>query len=146
MTKNDAIVEIYTDGACLGNPGPGGWAAILLYKNSYREISGKETDSTNNRMELCAVIGALKILKKPVKIALYSDSKYVMEGITKWIFNWKNNGWKGSGKRQIKNIDLWQELDFEAAKHDIKWLWIKGHNGNHYNEIVDKLARSAATS
>ena len=140
------IIEIYTDGACLGNPGRGGWGAVLIYKEHRKEISGKNPQTTNNRMEICAVIEALKTLKKPSEIVIYTDSKYVMEGITKWIFNWKKNGWKGADKKPIKNIDLWQELDLETAKHQIKWVWVKGHSGNHFNEIADTLAREAAQS
>ncbi len=137
-------IEIYTDGACLGNPGRGGWGAILLYKEHRKEISGGEKLSTNNRMEMRAVIESLKTLKKLSEVTLYTDSKYVMDGITKWIFNWKKNGWKGSDKKPVKNVDLWQELDAEVAKHQIKWVWVKGHSGNKFNEIADVLARTAA--
>ncbi len=137
-------IEIYTDGACLGNPGRGGWGAILLYKEHRKEISGGEKLSTNNRMEMRAVIESLKTLKKLSQVTLYTDSKYVMDGITKWIFNWKKNGWKGSDKKPVKNVDLWQELDAEVAKHQIKWIWVKGHSGNKFNEIADILARNAA--
>lgn len=140
---SDEIV-IYTDGACLGNPGRGGWGAVLLYKEHYKEISGNEKLSTNNRMELKAVIEGLRSLKKLSQVTIYTDSKYVMDGITKWIFNWKKNGWKSADKKPVKNVDLWQELDQEVAKHQIKWVWVKGHSGNKYNEIVDVLARSAA--
>ena len=137
-------IEIYTDGACLGNPGRGGWGAILLYKEHRKEISGGEKLSTNNRMEMRAVIESLKTLKKLSEVTLYTDSKYVMDGITKWIFNWKKNGWKGSDKKPVKNVDLWQELDAQVAKHQIKWVWVKGHSGNKFNEIADVLARNAA--
>ena len=137
-------IEIYTDGACLGNPGRGGWGAILLYKEHRKEISGGEKLSTNNRMEMRAVIESLKTLKKLSEVTLYTDSKYGMDGITKWIFNWKKNGWKGSDKKPVKNVDLWQELDAEVAKHQIKWVWVKGHSGNKFNEIADVLARTAA--
>ncbi len=137
-------IEIYTDGACLGNPGRGGWGAVLLYKEHYKEISGSEAHSTNNRMELKAVIEGLKTLKKLSEATVYTDSKYVMDGSTKWMFNWKKNGWKGSDKKPVKNIDLWQELDAELTKHKIKWVWVKGHSGNKYNEVVDTLARNAA--
>lgn len=137
-------IEIYTDGACLGNPGRGGWGAILLYKEHRKEISGNEMDSTNNRMEMRAVIESLKSLKKPSEITLFTDSKYVMDGITKWIFSWKKNGWKSADKKPVKNIDLWQELDAQVARHEITWTWVKGHSGNHFNEIADELARSAA--
>lgn len=137
-------IEIYTDGACLGNPGRGGWGAVLLYKEHRKEISGNEMDSTNNRMEMRAVIESLKSLKKPSEITLFTDSKYVMDGITKWIFSWKKNGWKSADKKPVKNIDLWQELDAQVARHEITWTWVKGHSGNHFNEIADELARSAA--
>lgn len=145
MTDNSKI-EIYTDGACLGNPGRGGWGAVLLYKEHYKEISGNEAETTNNRMELRAIIEALKMLKKPSAATIYTDSKYAMEGITKWIFNWKKNGWRSSDKKPVKNVDLWQELDSEVQKHQLSWTWVKGHSGNKYNEIVDELARKAAES
>lgn len=141
---SEAIVEIYTDGACLGNPGRGGWGAILLYKGHEKKISGNERETTNNRMELKAVIEALKALKKSSKVIVYTDSKYVQSGISEWIINWKKNGWKNAGRKPIKNVDLWQELDSESAKHQIKWKWVKGHDGNHYNEVADELARKAA--
>jgi len=137
-------IEIYTDGACSGNPGPGGWGAVLLYKEHRKEISGGAKETTNNRMEMQAVIEALKTLKKEsAKIIVYTDSKYVLTGISEWIFGWKKNGWKNAAKKPIKNIDLWQELDAETAKHEIKWVWVKGHNGNKYNEIADRLACDA---
>ena len=139
-------IEIYTDGACLGNPGRGGWGAVLLYKEHRKEISGKERESTNNRMEMRAVIEALKTLKKSSEVTIYTDSKYVLDGITKWIFGWKKNGWRTADKKPIKNIDFWQELDAEVAKHQIKWVWVKGNAGNHFNEIADELARKAAES
>ncbi len=138
------MIEIYTDGACLGNPGRGGWGAVLIYKEHQKEISGSESQTTNNQMELRAAIEALKTLKKPCEINLYTDSKYVMDGITKWILNWKKNGWKSADKKPIKNIELWQELDFESSKHLIKWIWVKGHAGNMFNELADELARKAA--
>jgi len=140
----ESLVEIYTDGACLGNPGRGGWGAILLYKGHEKKISGHERETTNNRMELKAVIEALKALKKSADAIVYTDSKYVQSGISEWIINWKKNGWKNAGRKPIKNVDLWQELDLEAAKHRIKWKWVRGHDGNHYNEIADVLAREAA--
>lgn len=137
-------IEIYTDGACSGNPGPGGWGAVLLYKEHSKEISGGEKDTTNNRMELKAVIEALRAVKKSAAdIVVYTDSKYVQHGISEWIHSWKKNGWKNAGKKPIKNADLWKELDEEAAKHNIKWMWVRGHNGNKYNEIADKLACGA---
>ncbi len=136
-------VEIYTDGACSGNPGPGGWGAVLLYKEHIKKISGHENETTNNRMEIRAVIEALKALKKPAQVVVYTDSKYVQSGINEWIHSWKMKGWKGANKKPIKNVDLWKELDEEAAKHQIEWLWVKGHSGNQYNEIADQLATAA---
>jgi len=135
-------IEIYTDGACSGNPGPGGWGAILLYKDHEKKISGHKKETTNNQMEITAVIEALKCLKKPSQLKLYTDSKYVMDGITKWIFNWKKNNWRTANKKPVKNYELWQELDQESNKHEIEWIWVKGHSGDTYNEIVDELARS----
>lgn len=137
------LVEIYTDGACSGNPGRGGYGAVLLYKEHRKEISGFEADTTNNRMELRAAIEALRTLKKSSEVKIYTDSKYVMEGITKWIFGWKKNGWKSANKKPIKNIDLWQDLDAEVAKHRTTWIWVRGHDGNYFNEVADRLARDA---
>ena len=137
-------IEIYTDGACLGNPGRGGWGAILIYKEHQKKISGGEKDTTNNRMELQAVIEALKLLKKPSDINLYTDSKYVIDGITTWIKGWKKNGWRTANRKAVKNSDLWQLLEAETLKHPINWIWVKGHSGNHFNEIVDVLARESA--
>jgi ribonuclease HI len=134
-------VIIYTDGSCLGNPGDGGYAAILLYKGNRKDVKGKEKNTTNNRMELMAVIKALKSLKKKCSISLYTDSNYVKNGITEWIFNWKKNGWKTAGKQEVKNKELWLELDALVQQHIIKWHWVKGHSGDKYNEEVDKLAR-----
>jgi len=136
-------VEIYTDGACSGNPGVGGWAAVLQYKDVQKEISGGALETTNNRMELTAVIEALKALKTHCNITLYTDSKYVMSGITEWLVNWKKNNWKTANKKNaVKNIDLWQTLDALCAKHEIRWVWVKGHAGNPLNERVDTLARA----
>lgn len=139
-------IEIYTDGACLGNPGRGGWGAILIYKENQKKIKGGEKETTNNRMELRAVIEALRVLKKSAKINLYTDSTYVKDGITKWIHGWKKNGWRTANRKPVKNSDLWQELETETIKHKIEWIWVKGHSGNHYNEIVDVLAREGAES
>lgn len=139
-------IEIYTDGACLGNPGRGGWGAILIYKEHQKKIFGGEKETTNNRMELRAVIEALCILKKSSKINLYTDSTYVKDGITKWIHGWKKNGWRTANRKPVKNSDLWQLLETETVKHQIEWIWVKGHSGNHYNEIVDVLARQGAES
>ncbi len=148
MSKNSTLqsnkIEIYSDGACSGNPGAGGWGAVLLYKQHQKEIYGHEKDTTNNRMELRAVIEALKTIKKSdCEIIVYTDSKYVQTGISEWIHNWKKNGWKNASKKPIKNVDLWQDLDQQASKHNIKWMWVKGHNGNKYNEIADQLACNA---
>ena len=137
-------VEIFTDGACSGNPGPGGWGALLRCKDVEKELSGAKKDTTNNQMELTAVIEALRALKASCNITLYTDSKYVMEGVTKWIFNWKKNGWKTSNKKTpVKNVELWQALDTEVQKHEIRWVWVKGHAGHAENERVDELARNA---
>ena len=135
------ILEIYTDGACKGNPGPGGWGAILLWNDHQKKISGFVADTTNNRMELQAAIEALKSVKKPIKIKLHTDSNYVRSGITEWIKKWQKNGWN---RGKIKNIDLWQELHDLATQFDIEWIWVKGHSGHKYNDIVDKLASDAA--
>ncbi len=138
-------IEIFTDGACSGNPGAGGWGAILRYGDVEKELSGGESDTTNNRMELTAVIEALKALKRPCNITLYTDSRYVMDGVNQWLPNWKVNGWRTSNKKSpVKNIDLWQALESHLEKHQIKWVWVKGHNGHPENERVDKLARDQA--
>lgn len=137
-------ITIYTDGACLGNPGKGGWGAVLLYKEHCKKISGSAKETTNNRMEMQAVIEALRALKKSSQVVVYTDSKYVQNGISEWINSWKKNGWKNAAKKPIKNVDLWQELDLEAAKHHVEWKWVKGHNGDKYNEMADELACAAA--
>jgi len=139
-------IQIYTDGACSGNPGPGGWGAVLIYKEHSKKISGFEKETTNNRMELKAVIESLKALKKSSEVIIYTDSKYVQNGINEWIHSWKINGWKNSAKKPVKNIDLWQELDEQVAKHNLQWVWVKGHSGNKFNEMADELARQAITS
>ncbi len=139
-------VQIYTDGACLGNPGKGGWGAILIYKEHQKKIFGGEPETTNNRMEMKAVIESLRALKKSSEIILYTDSTYVKDGITKWIHGWKKNGWRNANRKPVKNSELWQELDIETKKHRIEWIWVKGHSGNYYNEIVDELARNGANS
>ncbi len=137
-------IEIFTDGACSGNPGAGGWGAILRCRDTEKELSGAAPETTNNRMELTAVIEALSALKKECNITLYTDSRYVMDGITKWLPNWKNNNWKTANKKsEVKNIDLWQKLDSLIKGHEIRWVWVKGHNGHPENERVDKLAREA---
>ena len=138
-----ARVEIFTDGACSGNPGVGGWGAILRYKDIEKELSGGEENTTNNRMELMAVIMALSALKTNCNISLYTDSKYVMNGVTEWLANWKRNNWRTANKKQeVKNVDLWQRLDELTQQHEIRWLWVKGHNGHPENERCDALARS----
>lgn len=137
-------VEIFTDGACSGNPGVGGWGAILRCRNVEKELSGGERETTNNRMEMTAVISALQALKCPCNITLYTDSRYVLDGVTKWLPNWKKNNWKTANKKsEVKNMDLWQILDALLPQHEIRWVWVKGHNGHPENERVDELARLA---
>ena len=134
-------VEIFTDGACSGNPGPGGWGAILRMAGKERELSGGEPATTNNRMELMAVIAGLEALQRPCKVRLTTDSKYVLDGATKWIKGWKRNGWKTADKKPVKNVDLWQRLDVAMKEHDVRWHWVKGHAGHPENERADQLAR-----
>lgn len=133
-------VEIYTDGACRGNPGPGGWGALLLAGKHRKTLHGGEPETTNNRMELMAAIEALNALKGPRKVVLHTDSKYVMHGITEWMDNWKKRGWKTSNKKPVKNQDLWMLLDEAITRHEIQWKWVKGHDGNAGNEEADELA------
>ena len=139
MTAKSAI-DIYTDGACKGNPGPGGWGAYLISGAHEKEIFGGEAETTNNRMELTAVIEALRMLKNPSKIRLFIDSQYVKNGINLWISNWKRTGWKTSNKKPVKNVDLWMVLDELVPRHEIEWIWVKGHAGNLGNERADDLA------
>ena len=142
-----AIIEVFTDGACSGNPGPGGWGVILRYRGTEKELSGGAPETTNNRMELTAVIEALKALKRECDVVLHTDSRYVMDGVQQWLPNWKQNGWRTSNKKSpVKNVDLWQELDSLLQKHNIRWIWVKGHNGHEETERVDKLARDFAKS
>jgi len=136
-------IKIYTDGACSGNPGKGGWGALIQENDNEKKLSGSELNTTNNRMELTAVIKALEHYDEAKEIEVFTDSKYVMQGITEWIKNWKNNHWKTSQKKDVKNKDLWVLLDTVSAKHDIKWSWVKGHAGDYGNEIADKLATQA---
>ena len=136
-------VIIYTYGACSGNPGKGGWGAILIYAKEKKYMSGSKQLTTNNQMELIATIEALKAISKPSNIALYTDSQYVKNGITSWIFNWKKNGWKTANKKPVANKDLWIELEKYVDFHSVNWFWVKGHSGDHYNEIADKLAVKA---
>ncbi|MFD1217880.1 ribonuclease HI [Microbulbifer celer] len=133
-------VTIYTDGACRGNPGPGGWGALLMSGDAQKELSGGEALTTNNRMELMAAIQALTALKQRCKVDLHTDSQYVRQGITAWIHNWKKNGWKTASKKPVKNADLWQALDAAIAEHDVQWHWVKGHAGDPGNERADALA------
>ena len=137
-------VEVFTDGACKGNPGPGGWGAILRMGHHERELSGSEAQTTNNRMELSAVIRALQALKEPCHVHLHTDSRYVIDGITKWIFGWQKNGWKTAAKKPVLNAELWQELLLATKRHRIEWIWVKGHDGHPENERADKLASDAA--
>ncbi|WP_340314281.1 ribonuclease HI [Rhizorhabdus argentea] len=138
------LVEIATDGACKGNPGPGGWGALMRFGGTEKELSGSENPSTNNRMELMAAIRALEALKKPCRVKLSTDSRYVMDGLTKWIHGWRKNGWKTADRKPVKNAELWQRLLDAAAPHKIEWLWVKGHAGHPDNERADKLASDAA--
>ena len=136
-------VEIFTDGACSGNPGPGGWGAVLRYGATEKELSGGETATTNNRMEMMAAIMALEALKRPTAVDLYTDSTYLRDGVMKWIHGWKRNGWKTAAKKPVKNVDLWQRLEEARAPHDVTWHWVKGHAGHPENERADALARGA---
>lgn len=140
----DQIVEIFTDGSCLGNPGRGGWAALLRYRGVEKELSGGESHTTNNRMELMGAIAALEALKRPSRVRLATDSAYVKNGITQWLPRWKANGWRTADKKPVKNQDLWERLDAALASHRIEWEWVKGHAGHAENERVDELARMMA--
>lgn len=137
-------VEIFTDGSCKGNPGPGGWAAILRMGKHEKEISGHDPDTTNNRMEMTAVIRALNALIEPCEVEIHTDSKYVLDGMTKWIDGWQKRGWKNASKQPVRNKDLWHELIEAASRHQIGWTWVKGHNGHSENERADRLASAAA--
>jgi ribonuclease HI len=139
--KNAAkAVQVYTDGACKGNPGPGGWGALLTCNGEEREMFGGEASTTNNRMEMMAVIEALRALKRPARVVLHTDSTYVMKGMTEWIRGWKARGWRTASKEPVKNVDLWKLLDEEVARHEIEWKWVKGHSGHEGNERADALA------
>jgi ribonuclease HI len=139
-SSNSNAVEIFTDGACKGNPGVGGWGALLRAKGKEREIFGGEAHTTNNRMELMGAISALEVLKRPCQVRLHTDSKYVLQGMTEWLEAWKNRGWKTADKKPVKNEDLWRRLDALVAQHDIEWVWVKGHAGHVENERADALA------
>jgi len=138
--EESGLVEIYTDGACKGNPGPGGWGAVLRFGAHEKRLCGGERETTNNRMELTAVIEALAALKRPVAVRITTDSQYVKNGITSWIHGWKRNGWKTADKKPVKNVDLWQRLDQQVAQHRVSWAWVKGHSGHPENELADQLA------
>lgn len=138
---NDDTVDIFTDGACSGNPGPGGWAAILRWRGTEKELSGFAADTTNNRMEMMAAIQGLEALRRGVRARLYTDSTYLSDGITQWIERWKRNGWRTAAKKPVKNEDLWRRLDAALQGHDVEWHWVKGHSGHAENERADELAR-----
>ncbi len=146
MTDKTSRVEIFTDGACSGNPGPGGWGAVLRYNSAEKELNGGEKATTNNRMEMMAAIVALETLKRPSSVDLHTDSTYLRDGITKWIHGWKRNGWKTAAKKPVKNVDLWQRLEQALERHDVSWHWVKGHAGHPENERADALARAAVDS
>ncbi|MEQ9449441.1 MAG: ribonuclease HI [Rhodospirillaceae bacterium] len=144
MSSGNEVVELFTDGACLGNPGPGGWAVLLRYGDAEREVSGGEPETTNNRMELMAVIEGLRCLTRPSRVSVTTDSQYVQKGITEWIKGWKARGWKTSNKKPVKNADLWQALDEARTGHEVTWHWVRGHAGHEENERVDAMARGEA--
>lgn len=135
------VVELFTDGACSGNPGPGGWGCILRWRGTEKELCGGEADTTNNRMEMMAVVAGLEALKRPVAVAVYTDSRYVHDGMTKYIFGWLRNGWKTADKKPVKNVDLWERLRAASKEHEVTWHWVKGHAGHEENERADALAR-----
>jgi len=137
-------IQIYTDGACKGNPGPGGWGALLVAGSNEKELCGGEANTTNNRMELMAVIQALSALKRPCQVIIHTDSQYVLKGITEWLAGWKAKGWKTASRAPVKNVDLWQALDAATVQHKIEWRWVKGHSGHHGNERADQLANRGA--
>lgn len=140
---SDDVVDIFTDGACSGNPGPGGWGAILRWRGQERELSGAEEKTTNNRMELFAAIAGLEALKRPSRVRIHTDSNYLKDGITKWIHAWKTKGWKTADRKPVKNVDLWQRLEQAGARHELSWHWVRGHSGHAENERADELARLA---
>ncbi len=141
-----AVVEMFTDGACSGNPGPGGWGAILRFGEREKELSGGERATTNNRMELMAAIAGFEALKRPVQVVVTTDSQYVKQGVTQWMANWKSRGWRTADKKPVKNQDLWQRLDAALAPHTVRWHWVRGHAGHPENERADALARAAIAS
>lgn len=141
MTASDEMIEIFTDGACSGNPGPGGWGVLMRWRDHEKELFGGEAQTTNNRMELMAAIQGIEAVTRPARLRLVTDSTYVKDGITKWIHGWKRNGWKTAAKKPVKNEDLWRRLDAALATHDVDWQWVKGHTGHAENERADELAR-----
>lgn len=141
MASMSDQVEIFTDGACSGNPGPGGWGALIVWKGRIKEMCGGEAQTTNNRMELLAAIESLEALKRPLAVKLHTDSVYLRDGITRWIENWRGNGWRTAAKKPVKNLDLWQRLDQARVRHNVDWHWVKGHAGHPENERADELAR-----
>jgi ribonuclease HI len=141
MAKTETTLEIYTDGACSGNPGPGGWGVLMIFGDHSKELCGGETDTTNNRMELTAAIQALNAIKFNTKVELYTDSSYVKDGITKWLKQWKARGWRTAAKKPVKNEDLWRLLEDAVSRHDVTWHWVRGHDGHKENERADELAR-----
>ncbi len=140
MNENDELVEMFTDGACRGNPGPGGWGVVLRYKGKEKTLHGGERHTTNNRMELTAAIRGLEALNRACAVRLTTDSKYVMDGVTKWLPGWKKRGWITADKKPVKNVDLWQQLDEAIARHRVEWQWVRGHTGHPENELADALA------
>ena len=145
MDKKISVI-IYTDGACKGNPGPGGWGAVLMHKEKVRKIYGGEHNTTNNRMELLGAIQALSLLRRACNVKIFTDSKYVKNGIQSWMEKWKQNDWKTSAKKPVKNVDLWKRLDELCGKHTVKWLWVKGHSGDKYNDMADELANKGVAT
>ncbi len=143
MSDPQEFIEIYTDGACSGNPGPGGWGAVLVWNGVEKDISGHAEDTTNNRMELTAVIEALNLLKRPCQVKIYTDSKYVLQGATEWMKGWKARGWKKADRKPVENSDLWKKLEIALDKHTVSWEWVKGHSGHDYNDRADALAVGA---
>ena len=141
--ETSKAVELFTDGACLGNPGPGGWAALLRFNSSERELSGGEADTTNNRMEMKAVMEGLRALSRPCSVIIATDSQYVLKGMTEWIAGWKRKNWRTADKKPVKNVDLWQELEALCEPHTVKWTWVRGHDGHPENERADRLANAA---
>ncbi len=145
-SKSSTSVELFTDGACSGNPGPGGWGAILRFKGTEKELNGGEPETTNNRMEMTAVIEGLKALTRSCSVTIYTDSKYVLQGVTEWMDGWKARGWRTADKKPVKNQDLWEALDLELSRHKVSWQWVKGHAGHPENERADELARNGIPS